>query len=133
MQRHPIEVTKEVFLHFGNGDIPSILALLHDEVVIQFYGPSVIPYADTYTGKTEAERFFTTVLSSVDILQFEPQQFMSDGDMVTVTGHLHLVARSTGIDFESDFVHVIRVVDGSWINFRDFMNTAVAADAFSAV
>lgn len=126
-----IEVTQAVFERFGAQDVPAILELLDAQVVIEFYGPSVIPYAGTYRGSAQAERFFRTVLDSVDIHQFEPQQFFSDGPMVAVTGHLHLTARRTGRDIESDFAHVITVQDGRWLRFRDFMDTASAVRAFT--
>lgn len=132
MSKSVIEVTQDVFVSFGDGDVPGILAQLDEDVVINFYGPEIIPYAGDYRGLDEARNFFETVLSSVDIHQFEPEQFMSDGDMVTVTGQLHLTARSTGRSFKSAFVHVITVKDQKWLRFRDFMNTAVAADAFAA-
>lgn len=125
-----IEITQQLFGAFGRGDIPAILDLLDDEVVIEFYGPPAIPYAGTYRGKGEARRFFETVLSSVDIHQFDPEEFLADGDKVVVTGHLRLTARATGGAIESDFVHVITMRSGRWLRFRDFMNTAVAAAAF---
>ena len=127
----PITVTQNVFEHFGAHNIPRILEWLHPSVEINFYGPSIIPYAGSYNGLDEARSFFETVLSSVDIHQFEPEQFLCDGNMVTVTGHLHLTARRTGRSFKSDFVHVITVQDETWLRFRDFMNTAVAVEAFS--
>jgi uncharacterized protein len=130
MSRKPVDVTVEVFTRFGNKDIPGILEMLAPEVLIEFYGPPVIPYAGTYRGIKEAERFFSTVLGSVDIHQFEPEQFLSDGPMVTVTGNLHLTARSTGRDIRSAFAHVITVADGKWLRFRDFMNTSAAEAAF---
>lgn len=131
MTRSPIDVTVDVFTRFGNKDVPAIVELLADDVLIEFYGPEVIPYAGTYRGKAEAERFFSTVLSSVDIHQFDPEQMLCEGEVVTVTGDLHLTALSTGRDFRSAFAHVITVRDGKWVRFRDFMNTAVAAAAFS--
>lgn len=131
MTRSPIDVTVDVFTRFGNKDVPAIVELLADDVLIEFYGPEVIPYAGTYRGKAEAERFFSTVLSSVDIHQFDPEQMLCDGEIVTVTGDLHLTALATGRDFRSAFAHVITIRDGKWLRFRDFMNTAVAAAAFS--
>jgi len=131
MVTDPIEVTKELFVRFGSGDVAAIAELLADDIHIQFYGPPVIPYANEYHGLEEGRRFFETVLASVDIHQFEPEQFLTDGHMVTVTGKLHLTARSTGRDFRSDFAHVITVRDGKWVRFRDFMDTAVAAAAFA--
>lgn len=132
MSNSEIDTTVEVFTRFGNKDVPGIVELLADDVLIEFYGPAVIPYAGTYHGRKEAERFFSTVIDSVDIHRFEPEQFLSDGPMVTVTGDLHLTARSTGRDIRSAFAHVITVEDGKWLRFRDFMNTAEAVAAFSS-
>jgi ketosteroid isomerase-like protein len=126
-----LETTHAVFAAFGAGDVPAILGLLDDDVVIEFYGPPVIPYAGTWRGRDEARRFFETVLSSVRINQFEPEEFLADADKVVVTGHLNLNAVTTGREIDSDFVHVITVGDGKWKRFRDFMNTAVAAAAFA--
>lgn len=127
-----IAVTRAIFACFGAGDIPGILALLDDDIVIEFYGPAVIPYAGTRHGKDAARAFFETVLDAVDVHRFEPEEFLADGDKVVVTGHLALTARSTGRPIESDFVHVITMAGGRWRRFRDFMNTAVAAQAFAA-
>ena len=127
----PIETTQALFQRFGEHDIPGILALLDPAVTIDFYGPDVIPYAGHYTGLEEAQRFFETVLSSVDIHVFEPEFMFSEGDRVAVKGHLHLTARATGRAIRSDFAHIIQVRDGRWLHFCDFMNTAVAEAAFS--
>ena len=125
--------TQKLFEAFGAGDIPAIVDLLNDDIVIEFYGPeNIIPYAGRYHGKQEAQRFFETVLSSVDIHVFEPEEFIAERDKVVVTGHLHLTARSTGGTIKSDFVHVITMAGGKWSRFRDFMDTSVAATAFSA-
>ena len=131
MSDDPVTVTRELFSRFGSGNVDGIVELLDQNVLIQFYGPPIIPYAGQYRGSTEARRFFETVLSSVDIHRFEPEQFLPDGKMVTVTGQLHLTARSTGRDIRSDFAHVITVENGKWTRFRDFMDTAQAAAAFA--
>jgi len=131
MYERNIATTQVIFGHFGAHDIPGILAHLTDDIVIEFYGPSVIPYAGVWRGRVEAERFFATVLGAVDIHRFDAEEFLADGDKVIVTGHLHLTARATGRDIESDFVHVITLRDGRWQRFRDFMNTAVAVIAFA--
>ena len=126
----PRQITEEVFTAFGEGDVDRIMRWLHEKVRIEFYGPEVIPYAGYYDGQAQCRGFFETVLSSVDIHQFDPEQMLSDGDMVTVTGHLNLTAKSTGGTIDSDFAHVITVKDGKWLRFRDFMDTSVAVKAF---
>ena len=67
----------------------------------------------------------------MDIHVFEPEYMFSECDRVAVKGHLHLTARATGRDIKSDFAHIIQVRDGKWLHFCDFMNTAVANEAFS--
>ena len=127
-----IAETQKLFEAFGQGDIPAILEFLDDDIRIEFYGPSdIIPYAGFYDGKEQAATFFETVLGSVDINQFEPQEFLADKDKVIVTGHLNLTPKKTGGTIDSDFVHVITMRDGRWLRFRDFMDTAVAVAAFS--
>jgi len=131
-QAHNVAATQKLFEAFGAGDVPAILDLCEDDIRIEFYGPAhIIPYADMYDGKEAARRFFETVLSSVDIHVFEPEEFLADRDKVVVTGHLHLTAKATGRDIRSDFVHVITMRNHRWLRFRDFMNTAEAVAAFS--
>lgn len=127
-----ITATKKLFEAFGAGNVPAIVELLNDDIVIEFYGPEkIIPYAGRYHGKNKARDFFETVLSSVDIHVFEPEEFIGDGNKVVVTGHLHLTARSTGRAIKSDFVHVITMENHKWSRFRDFMDTSAAVSAFS--
>lgn len=130
MEATNLAATRELFARFGAQDIDGILALLCDDVTIEFYGPRVIPYAGIYRGKTEARRFFTTVHASLDIQQFDAEETIAQGDKVVVTGHLTLTPKATRVTYESDFVHVITLREGKWLRFRDFMDTAVAAAAF---
>lgn len=127
-----IAVTQATYERFGAGDIAGMLEFLSPEVVIEFYGPEVIPYAGTWRGHDEVSRWLQTIFGSVEIRRFEPQEMLADADKVITTGALELVARPTGRAFASDFVHVITLADGRWTRFRDWMNTAVAAEAFSA-
>lgn len=131
IQQNNIAATQKLFEAFGEGDIPTILSYLSEDIAIEFYGPDVIPYAGTYSGKRQAQRFFETVLASVDIHEFAPEEFLADSDKVVVTGHLHLTAKSTGKEIVSDFVHVITLRSEKWVRFRDFMNTTEAFLAFS--
>ena len=125
------QVVQAAYERFGAGDIQGMLEHLHDDVVIEFYGPQVIPYAGTWRGHHEVARWLQTIFASVDVKVFEPQEMISARDKVVTTGTLQLVATSTGREIVSDFVHVITVTDGKWSRFRDFMDTAVAVAAFS--
>lgn len=130
MSHANVQQVQDVFQRFGRGDVPAIMEMLADDVIIDFYGPSVVPYAGHWAGKDKARRFFETVLANVEIHQFDPLEFIAERDKVVVFGHLRLTAKPTGGSIESDFVHVITVKDGKWTHFRDFMNSVVATAAF---
>ena len=91
----------------------------------------MIPYAGTWRGHADVARWLQTIFASVDVKVFEPQEMISARDKVVTTGTLQLVAKATGREIRSEFVHVITVTDGKWSRFRDFMDTAVAVAAFS--
>ncbi len=126
-----LALTKEIFVRFGSHDVDGIVELLHDEATIEFYGPAAIPYAGEYHGKTECRKFFSTVLSSVDIHVFDADEFICENDRVIVVGKLRLTTKTNDNEIKSPFVHVITCKDGRWLWFRDFMNTAVAQQAFA--
>lgn len=130
LEEQNLALTQEIFVRFGAHDIDGIVELLHDDATIEFYGPSAIPYAGKYHGKEECRNFFSTVLSSVDIHVFDAEDFICENDKVIVVGKLRLTTKINGNEIKSPFVHVITCKDGRWFRFRDFMNTAVAQEAF---
>ena len=131
MSDSPIDVVKKAFEIFFGGDVDGAVALMHEDMVVEFYGPPPIPYAGRFEGRAGAARFFNAVASSVDINAFETEQHLCSGDIVTVTGYLDLTAKSTGKRIQTHFAHVITVRDGKWALFRDFQDSAAAVAAFT--
>ena len=131
IQADNLAATEKLFEAFGNRDVDSMMAYVNDDVVIEFYGPSTIPYAGHYRGRDEARRFFETVLASITVNEFEPEEMLADKDKVVVVGHLNLTTNAKGNVIDSPFVQVITMRNGKWSRFRDFMNTAVAQAAFA--
>lgn len=63
-------------------------------------------------------------------MQFEPQEFVAQGDKVVSLGHYTWRTKTTNRDFESDFAHVFTVRDGKIVGFREFMDTVTVARAY---
>ena len=55
-----IAATQALFAAFGAKDIPAILEYLHPGIVIEFYGPSVIPYAGISSRRSSPRSTFTS-------------------------------------------------------------------------
>ncbi|HEY1967174.1 MAG TPA: nuclear transport factor 2 family protein [Pseudonocardia sp.] len=125
-----VENTRKIYAAVPVGDVDTVFGLLDPEVVIRYYGVPEIPYSGTFEGLAGAGDFFTRVGGSVRVLAMEPLTFISEGDNLAVWGHLIFERLETGVRFESDFAHIISLRNGKWLHFRDFMNSAIAADVF---
>ena len=127
-----VATTKRIYAAVPAGDLEAVLGLLDPDVRIQYPGTDAIPYAGDYSGIDGATDFFTRVGTAVEVVSVEPHLFISEGDHVAVWGHIVLRARHDGREFGSDFAHIITLRDERWLHFRDFANSAEAAEVFAS-
>jgi ketosteroid isomerase-like protein len=64
--------------------------------------------------------------------EFEPREFIAQGNKVVVLGHGAWTVNATGRDFDSDWVHVFTIEDGHIAAFREFLDSHLAAEACQA-
>src|ERR671916_1050842 len=118
------DVVQQAYDAFGQGDIPAFLSLLTDDVEWTLQGPSVIPYAGTRHGHEGVEEFFSLVEETLEMEQFEPREFVAQGDTVVVVGYERSVAKATGRFIEQEWVHVYTLRDGKISTCRVIDDTA---------
>ena len=66
-----------------------------------------------------------------DFTQFEPREFVAQGDAVVAIGHYRSVTKPSGKTFDADFVMVFTLKDGKVVRFREFTDSAAVNAAFS--
>ena len=130
MAETALDVAKKMYATILAGDWGGVRELLHEDCVIEFYGPSVIPYAGIYKGREKSMQFFGHVQDDVVIHEFTQDEFIAGETQVAVVGHLKLQANSTGVVYDTEYAHIIDVKDGKWVRFRDFADTSIVAHAF---
>jgi ketosteroid isomerase-like protein len=124
------QLVKQAYEHYKNKEIDGILAMVDDDVEWLGYESDLIPFAGNYHGKDEVAQFFSTIAQNQDVLRFDPQSFVAEGDKVVVTGAASYHVKATGLDYESPWVHIFTVRDGKIIRFQQFNNTAAAEAAY---
>jgi uncharacterized protein len=127
-----VEVVKNAYAAFQRGDIAAILASLDPGIVwrgVIGAGPHV-PMAGERHGTAEVAAFFKTVGENVRFSQFEPRQFLAQGDRVVTLGHYRGTAPSGG-SFDSDFVMVFTVRNGKVTEFQEFLDSSQLNAAFA--
>lgn len=127
-----LDVVKAAYRAFASGDIPSLVALLDEDVVWGQPDNPHIPSAGTRSGIDGVLEWARIGHATEDVQLVEPRRFAVDGDTVAVIGFMRVVARPTGRSYEMDFVHVVTVRAGRIVRFQEFFDTWAAAEAFRA-
>jgi uncharacterized protein len=124
-------IVKQTYECFVKGDIESLLKHYSEDVEWEVYGPSSVPTTGLRKGLTEVAKFFAQVNESLSSESFEPQEFIAQGDTVVALGHYNWTAKPTGRPFAANWVHVVTLSNGKITRFREYTDTAAAAEAFA--
>ena len=130
--RRNVDVVQETYEAVGRGDIPALLDLLTDDVEWTLQGPCVIPFAGTRRGREGVAEFFSLVGETLEFQQFEPREFVAQGNTVVVVGYERNLIKPTGRTFEQEWAHVYTLRDGKIAKFRALEDTAAYVVAFAA-
>ncbi len=107
-----VDVVQKNYEAVGSGDIPALLDLLTDDVEWTMQGPPTIPFAGTRRGREAVGEFFSVLGENLEFEQFEPREFVAQGDTVVVLGDERSLVKSTGRAFEQEWAHVYTMRDG---------------------
>ena len=124
------QLVTQAYESFKSGDIAALLGLLSDDVAWQLPETENVPFAGKRSGREQVAQFFQSLGESQDVLQFEPQELIADGDKVVSLGQYKWRVKATGREYGSDWAHVFTVRDGKITGFQEYMDTASAAAAY---
>jgi len=122
------QVAEEWYAAVHAGDFDRLFSVIAEDCSIEFYGPAVIPFAGIFQGREKCKIFFGHVANDVEIQEFRQDEFIADGDRVAVTGHLRMVLKATGRLYAADYAHILNIRGDQVVRFRDFQDTAQAAN-----
>jgi ketosteroid isomerase-like protein len=126
-----VQVVKDGYAAFSRRDIPGLLALLAEDV--EWHIPGVgLPLAGTYRGPNGVASFFQKLALDVEILEFEPREFVAEGDRVLVVGWERAKVKATNRAFELDWVMAFTVRNGKITKFREYTDTQAVAAAYES-
>ena len=92
----------------------------------------MIPWAGTRHGRKGVAEFFSLLGETLEFEQFEPREYVAQGDTVVVLGHERSLVKPTGRAFEQEWAHVYTLRDGKIAKGLFIEDTAAQVEAFSA-
>jgi uncharacterized protein len=130
MSEQNVAVVQQVYNNFKAGNIQALLDMLPDNITWHLPEIEGVPFAGKRTGRDAVRDFFVGVEANQETLEFEPREYIAQGDKVVSLGHYRWRVKTTGREFSSDFAHVFTIRDGKITSFQEYTDTASAARAY---
>ncbi len=125
------EIVQRGYALFGEGDIQGFLNQLSEDIEWVIPGPpDVMVGAGVYHGREEVLLFFQKLGGAIEFEQFEPQEYIAQGDWVVVLGHSRETVKATGRTAEFDWAGVYIIRDGKIVKYHVYEPTHNLVDAY---
>ncbi len=124
MKKTEKAVVEKMFAAFGKGDIEAFLKTVSDDTVWIYHGTQEIP-KDTFEGKEGARKFIGSIINDTEVVSFEPQQYIGEGNMVVVLGREHQKVKASGKELKQQWVQVYTVVNDLITRMEEFATSEV--------
>jgi ketosteroid isomerase-like protein len=121
-----IDLINEIYAAFGRGDVQAILDRLTDDCLWITHLEECVPWAGDYSGKATVPGFFSAIFDSVDVLGFQPTEFISEGDTVVSLGTFACRSKATGKSTETRWIFVWKVRNGLVCSYEQFHDPRLA-------
>jgi ketosteroid isomerase-like protein len=120
-----LSTVQDIYAAFGQGDIPTILSKLADDVDWEYApGPNDVPWLQRRSGRDAVGGFFES-LAAMEFHTFAPKELLEGDGVVVTLLDVDFTVRATGKRVtERDEVHVWRFnADGKVASFRHGADT----------
>ena len=102
------KVVEKMFSAFDNGDVDKFVETVSDNTIWIYHGTQIIPKG-VFEKKEGVRTFFSNILDKTEIINFEPQQFIVQGNMVVVLGQEHQKVKRSGKELKQKWVQIYTV------------------------
>lgn len=128
MPTDPVTTVQRTYAAFGERDMPGLLSLIDEEVEWSFDvdapGAELVPMFRRHRGH-DGVRAYLAAVSELEMLAFEPREFLTDGRTVVARLRIHIRHPGTGKDIDLDEIHRYELgEDGRIVRYRPYTDTA---------
>jgi uncharacterized protein len=83
------------------GDIQALLNSFSQDAQWELPDRENVPFAGKWQGHEGVRQFFSKVFEVQDVLEFEPEEYVAQGDKVVALGKFLMRVKATGSEFSS--------------------------------
>ncbi len=120
-----------MFAAFDSGDVDEFVETVSDDTVWIYHGTHIIPKG-RFENKEGVRAFFNNILDRTEIINFEPQQFVVEGNTVVVRGREHQRVKRSGRELKQQWVQIYTVENGLIAGMEEFAASEEVSEASDA-
>ena len=125
-------LVQQAYQSITAGDVQALLNALAEDVEWELPEMENVPFAGKWQGREGVRQFFGKVFEVQDVVEFEPEEYIAQGDKVVALGHFLMRIKATAIEFGSKWAQVWTVKNGRITRFYEYVDTAVVSKAHTA-
>ncbi len=130
MEQRNIQIVRNAYEAFGRGDIDTVIYSTSEDVQWTFPGEGYVPFGGAYHGHDGIRRFFQLLMETSETEDFQPKEFIAQGDRVITIGSARGRFKATGQTYSVDWAMAFTVTNGKISKFYEYTDTAVLAAAY---
>lgn len=112
-------VVDKMFAAFRDGDVEKLVETVSDDTEWIYHGTHIIPKG-TFGKKEGVRKFFTNILERTEIINFQTEQFIVEGNMVVVLGQEHQKVKRSGRELKQKWVQIYTVENDLITKMEEF-------------
>lgn len=102
------EIVEKMFAAFNSGDVEKLVETVSEDTKWEYHGTHIIPKGK-FEKKEGVRKFFTNIFERTEMITFDIQQYILDGNMVVVLGEEHQKVKRTGRELKQKWVQIYTV------------------------
>lgn len=118
------KIVDEMFEAFAAKDLNAVVKTFTDDAVCIYHGTQLMPSAK-FKGKEGAQMFFEFNFNNFQVVFFNKNKYIEEGDTVIVLGNEHFIANQDGKDYKQTWVQVYTVTNGLISRMEEFATSAL--------
>ena len=123
-EQYNITFIRQVYADFKSGNISTLLSKMDANISWEIPEITNVPFAGKRQGRETVADFFTQLAAAQEVLRFEPNDFIAQGNRVVALGNYKWRVRETGRTYQSNFAHVFTIQNASVVAFLEYNDTA---------
>jgi|SRR5690554_5523397 len=122
MKNSAKEVVDKMFAAFNSGDVEKLVETVSEDTKWEYHGTHIIPKGK-FEKKEGVRKFFTSIFERTEMITFDIQQYILDGNMVVVLGQEHQRVKRSGRELKQKWVQIYTVKNDLITKMEEFASS----------